>query len=88
MAPIYEYQCTNKDCQEITDVVRSISERNEPAECGKCGAQAIKITSLSDFKIKGTPPRNWRPLSKSNPKSHVPNVKEMIHKRKKENNEI
>ena len=48
---IYEYQCTNKKCRHITEIMRSVAERLDPAFCEKCNTEARKIMSI--------PLRSW-----------------------------
>ncbi len=36
--PMYEYRCSN--CGEEFELLRSMSERDEPSECPKCGSRA------------------------------------------------
>lgn len=35
---LYEYKCA--DCEDRFDVMRSMSEADEPAECPECGSSA------------------------------------------------
>ena len=48
---IYEYQCTSRKCRHITDIVRSVSDRLDPAFCEKCRSEALKVISI--------PTRSW-----------------------------
>ena len=48
---IYEYQCTAKKCRYITELVRCVADRLEPAFCEKCDSRAQKIMSI--------PLRSW-----------------------------
>lgn len=41
--PIYEYKCTK--CGEVTAELRSMSERESPLACPRCGAPAEVILS-------------------------------------------
>ena len=41
--PIYEYKCPK--CGEVTSELRSMSEREDPLECPRCGAAAEVILS-------------------------------------------
>ena len=50
--PSYDYQCN--DCENITELMRTISKRNEPVICSKCGGSMQKlIGSGSTFKFVG-----------------------------------
>jgi len=42
---LYEYRCLL--CQEVTEKVRSVADRNNRVECIKCGGETRKIISLS-----------------------------------------
>ena len=37
--PLYEYEC--QDCGYVTEVFRSVPERNNPADCNICGAKIL-----------------------------------------------
>lgn len=69
--PFYEYKCTK--CGHAFE--RMMPMLAENPECPECGERVNKLVSLSDFKVKGQPPRRWKPRKKSEPKSHVRNLK-------------
>lgn len=46
--PIYEYYCT--DCNFDFEVMRSVSQSDDPANCEKCGKPAQR--QLSNFAFK------------------------------------
>ena len=46
--PIYEYYCA--DCNFDFEVMRSVSQLDDPANCEKCGKQAQR--QLSNFAFK------------------------------------
>ena len=48
---IYEYQCTARKCRHITEIMRSVAQRLEPAFCEKCNTEARKVMSI--------PLRSW-----------------------------
>jgi putative FmdB family regulatory protein len=41
--PLYEYRCT--DCGAMTQYLRPVAQRNDPAFCPDCGAVAKRIIS-------------------------------------------
>ena len=43
---IYEYQCSNKKCRHITEIMRSVNDRLNPANCERCSCSAHKIISI------------------------------------------
>ena len=48
---IYEYQCTQKRGRHITEIMRSVDDRLNPAFCEKCNSEAYKVISI--------PTRSW-----------------------------
>jgi len=42
----YEYQCTDRKCRHITELMRSVSARLDPAFCERCNSEAFKIISI------------------------------------------
>ena len=48
---IYEYQCASRKCRHITEIMRSVDERLDPAFCEKCRSEALKVISI--------PTRSW-----------------------------
>jgi putative FmdB family regulatory protein len=38
--PIYSYDCSR--CMRLTEIVRSVAERDDPASCLSCGNKSIK----------------------------------------------
>ena len=57
--PFYEYHCP--DCQETFTLLRSISDRDEPAECPECGHRT-ETRAISVFATSGS---GERPASSS-----------------------
>ncbi len=51
--PIYEYECVNKECREITEKMRKISEFDVPLSCPLCGSETRKKVSQTSFSLKG-----------------------------------
>jgi putative FmdB family regulatory protein len=51
--PLYEYQCQNPECTTITETFRSVSDREKPFACPKCGKAAKKKISKTSFTLKG-----------------------------------
>lgn len=49
--PIYEYLCVS--CGERTERLRPMSD-SESVECPSCKAEARKVISASNFRLKGT----------------------------------
>jgi len=51
--PKYEWKC--KDCEEITEVDRKISEYKEPVTCEKCGSEETErlIPTGTSFNLEG-----------------------------------
>ena len=50
--PIYEYRC--KQCGEIMELERRISERKLPVKCDFCGSKKTEqIISKCDFALTG-----------------------------------
>ena len=43
---IYEYQCSSKKCRHITEIMRCVDDRLNPASCEKCFSSAFKIISI------------------------------------------
>ena len=43
--PLYEFECTNRDCQKRFDVVVKIAWRNVPRECPVCEGPAERVVS-------------------------------------------
>ena len=43
---IYEYQCASRKCRHITEIMRSVDERLDPAFCEKCAHEALKVISI------------------------------------------
>lgn len=39
--PAYDYKC--KSCENIFEQFRSISKRNDPSECPKCGSDEVEM---------------------------------------------
>ena len=39
--PAYDYKC--KSCENIFEQFRSISKRNDPSECPKCGSTEVEM---------------------------------------------
>jgi putative FmdB family regulatory protein len=51
--PFYEYQCTNKDCEVVTEKLRKVADRDDFIDCPKCGTITKKKVSQSSFQLKG-----------------------------------
>lgn len=50
---LYEYKC-NK-CEHITEIIRKVDERDEPAECEECGHEYTqRCYTVVPFHLKGT----------------------------------
>lgn len=51
--PIFAYVCS--ECGHETEDLRSLSTRDEPMPCAKCGAEATRnpINTGTSFSIKG-----------------------------------
>lgn len=79
--PMFDFRC--EDCGHEFEELESRDETIHP-HCPKCEGQTKRLLSPGEFKIAGTPPRDWKPLKKSNPKSHIVNMREQIEKRNKE----
>ncbi len=47
--PIYEYRCPK--CGTDFELMRSMSQSNDPAPCPKCGAVSERLVSASGSKI-------------------------------------
>lgn len=45
MPPLYEFQCENKKCNHKSE--KLVKTDTKHIECGKCGGESIKITSLT-----------------------------------------
>ena len=43
---LYEYQCTHRGCRHITELIRSVDDRMDPAFCEKCNSEAVKVLSV------------------------------------------
>lgn len=43
---IYEYQCTEMRCLHVTELIRSVAKRLDPASCEICNSKAQKIISV------------------------------------------
>ena len=66
--PIYEYYCA--DCSLDFEVMRSVSQSGEPADCAKCGKPAQR--QLSNFAFKSntfTSPR-FKPSTQRPMRAH------------------
>lgn len=44
--PIYEYSCTNPDCQHVTEKLVMRYETDGEIQCGECGGCAMQVFSL------------------------------------------
>lgn len=51
--PTYEYICTT--CDTKTDLFRTISRRNDPAECSSCGDEATRGIEVPERVHHGLP---------------------------------
>lgn len=53
--PSYTYECTNKECRYQFELIQSISEPHDFANCPKCSIKAKRIFSpiLSMWKCNG-----------------------------------
>ena len=40
MSPVYEYECTNKDCNHVQERVFTMSKKKDSVKCEKCGKKA------------------------------------------------
>ena len=47
--PIYEYYCTK--CQNEFELMRPVSQMQEPAPCPKCGTPGKKLVSVFGSKV-------------------------------------
>lgn len=73
--PFYDYGC---ECGEVVEVMCSVSEVEEHKEtCAKCGKEMKRKLNAVPFTFSGEPSRNYKPLAKSNPKSHVRSAHEL-----------
>lgn len=81
--PIYEFYC--ESCDTVTEKLLPISQCDFEQKCEKCNNPMKRRISVSDFQFKGAPPRHWKPLTKSNPKSEVRTARDLIESRKRNN---
>lgn len=58
--PLYEYRCPR--CITVTDLVRAIGERDDPARCPHCGTLMHRLPGGAGarFRIRGA---GWRPYT-------------------------
>ena len=67
--PFFDYEC---ECGKVEEVMLSRSELDtKEILCPECQKPMQRLVSNPDFKFAGQPPRNYQPLKKNNPKSHI-----------------
>lgn len=54
--PLYEYQCNNPGCREVTETIRPLG--HQWIACPVCGCLADRIMSAPYFRITGASARN------------------------------
>lgn len=47
--PTYPYQCTSNDCGKEFDVVKTVSEIDNPEYCDKCGSKGERFIGRTHF---------------------------------------
>ncbi|AEI15718.1 regulatory protein, FmdB family [Flexistipes sinusarabici DSM 4947] len=50
--PIYEYQC--EKCSGVFELFEGINSKSKIRKCSKCGGDAKRIISMSNFQLKGS----------------------------------
>ncbi len=73
--PFFDLYC--KECDLTEEKLLNRSELDNEILCSKCGKPMSRLISNVDFKMKGAPPKDYKPLSKSQPKSQVRNIHEI-----------
>ena len=51
--PIYEYECTEVKCKEVTEKLVKMSEADDKVPCKTCGEKTEKKVSRTSFQLKG-----------------------------------
>lgn len=70
MAPFYDYRC--ESCGKTDEFMVSRDKvETEVKSCPDCGKEMKRLLSAPEFKLYNSPPKGYKPLSKSNPKSHI-----------------
>ena len=74
--PFFDYICPI--CEIVEEKLLSRTELDTvTVTCPKCQNAMRRMISNVDFKMKGAPPKNWQPRTKSEPKSEVRNIHEI-----------
>jgi putative FmdB family regulatory protein len=60
--PVYEFECTNKNCKKITEKITIFSKAQLGIICPECDCRALHIISAANFHTDET--RAKRILSK------------------------
>lgn len=69
--PFFDYRCQNVECEHVFEVLSAIKDVQQILVCPTCGSSATRLVSAPTFTMAGEPPRDFKPLSKNKPKSHV-----------------
>lgn len=77
MSPFFNYKCENPNCAKIVELFLQRNELDEEQLCPECCSFMRRLLSSPEFKMVGAPPRNYKPLSRNNPKSEVRNIHEI-----------
>jgi putative FmdB family regulatory protein len=73
--PFYDFKCIH--CDFIEEKMLPRTEIDHEYVCPRCNNKMKRQLCNPEFKMKGAPPRNYQPLSKSQPKSNVRNINEI-----------
>ncbi|MFA5071288.1 MAG: zinc ribbon domain-containing protein [Candidatus Pacearchaeota archaeon] len=69
--PWYDFRCSNEECLHVFEIVSSIKDVEDMKVCPKCGSTAFRLVSAPTFKMWGEPPRDFKPLTRNQTKSHI-----------------
>lgn len=75
--PFFDYVCPKKKCQHTEEFLLSRKDLDTEILCPECQTPMRRLMNAPIFQIEGQPPRDWTPLKKNEPRSHVRNIHEI-----------
>jgi putative FmdB family regulatory protein len=73
--PFFDFECSK--CGYTEEKLLQRSEIDTSFTCPDCKGILTRLMCCPEFKMAGAPPKNYQPLSKSQPKSQVRNINEI-----------
>lgn len=67
--PFYDFKCTA--CGNVEELMLSRDKIDSEHRCSACKGVMKRLLSCPEFKMDKAPPKGYKPLAKSNPKSHI-----------------